>query len=325
MNKIIFSVLLALLSLFILYGNSNAQNSSLYFCEDYVNGQEINVSNTFSPGWITVMLDLRPEETTLEVDKVYLTIFSVKSIDGKDSLQEIDKVPFDVNPDWDYVFFKDTIDLTFDDVGYYVVACQEEDGSTIAYGLVQIVPDEEGDDSDEDVSNNNNYKKTSDVHTITADERHAIDYYTKILKKDSENGDYRFMRAGAYSKAELYDSCIMDYKKCIKIDYRIESSRVNIGWAYFDKKSYDNALQAFREYEKKYSNNFDLKMGIALSHFKLKNFTKSKSYVDNIIEIVPEIEHGMNGINLFEARFNYKYNYKEKDAMKEMLDYFGYK
>ena len=56
-------------------------DAKLYFCEDYKNGEEINVSERFTPGWLTVMLDLRPTGKKLGVFKVELMLTKIKDDD----------------------------------------------------------------------------------------------------------------------------------------------------------------------------------------------------------------------------------------------------
>lgn len=75
---IVSSGSITLFYLFILLPNSFPQDNLLYFCEDYVNGEEVNVSNKFTTGWITVMLDLRPIGKTIGASKVFITIEKLK-------------------------------------------------------------------------------------------------------------------------------------------------------------------------------------------------------------------------------------------------------
>ena len=51
----------------------------LYFCEEYDvdNSEEIGVSDKFTPGWLTVMLDMRDAGRTIGCKKVYLEIYKI--------------------------------------------------------------------------------------------------------------------------------------------------------------------------------------------------------------------------------------------------------
>lgn len=117
----------------------NTAEGKLYFCEDYKNGEEIGVSNRFSTGWLTVMIDLRPAGKTLGVGKVELRLTRIKDADGnKLSEKIIDTVPFEVQADWEYTYFKDTDRIRFKIPGTYKVTCQKVDGTPIVSGEVAV-------------------------------------------------------------------------------------------------------------------------------------------------------------------------------------------
>ncbi len=82
--------------------------AKLYFCEQYLNGEEVGVSKRFTPGWLTVMLDTRPAGTKLGTGKVELRLSKIKNASGEEISEKILKtVPFDVQADWDYTYFTD--------------------------------------------------------------------------------------------------------------------------------------------------------------------------------------------------------------------------
>lgn len=115
--------------------------SKLYFCEQYVNGEEVGVSKKFTPGWLTVMLDTRPTGTKIGTGKVELRLSKIKDGAGNEISEKILKtVPFDVQADWDYTYFTDKKNLKFDSPGTYKVVCQKQDGTPIAEGEVEVVP-----------------------------------------------------------------------------------------------------------------------------------------------------------------------------------------
>lgn len=138
--KIIFIIFLAI---FICKSyNSYAQESRLYFCEEYKNGEEIGVSDTFTPGWLTVMVDFRPANETIDTKEVEIRILKIKDASGRKIPEKfIDTVPFDVQPDWDYIFFEDQENLVFQTPGTYKVILQKTDGTPILEGFVKIVPE----------------------------------------------------------------------------------------------------------------------------------------------------------------------------------------
>jgi hypothetical protein len=116
-------------------------NSSLYFVEQYVNGEEIGRSTKFTPGWLTVMIDLRGENKTLGTGKVELRLSKIKDAAGNEISEKIIKtIPFDVQADWGYTFFTDKSNLKFTEPGTYKVVCQKTDGTPLATGTVEIIP-----------------------------------------------------------------------------------------------------------------------------------------------------------------------------------------
>jgi len=120
---------------------TKSSESRLYFCEQYKNGEEIGVSKRFTPGWLTVMIDLRPAGKTLGTGKVELRISKIKDEDGSDISEKIIKTfPFSVQADWDYTYFEDHDNLKFKTPGTYKVVCQKVDGTPIVEGQVEVVP-----------------------------------------------------------------------------------------------------------------------------------------------------------------------------------------
>lgn len=313
-------ILPAILFLFCFFGlhlNSFSQQEPLlYFCEDYKDGKEINVATQFTTGWLTVMVDLRPAEETFKVSKVNILIYRAEyDADNKLKPEFIDKIPFNVQPDWDYVFFKNTDKLKFSSAGYYIVACQTEDEETIAYGVVEIVGGESKTDYLElgnTEFDNHNYNK-------------AIEYYTKALDEDPNNADIYSYRAGAFDQAGRYDKAISDYKKCLTLSPGNEYALANIGWAYFHKKSYNEALTRFQDYDKTVANDVDTKLGLSVTYFMLKDYDECKTYLKQLIELVPEVKKGMGGITTIMEKYEYTYTDSDMKNFKDMLDYFGYK
>ncbi len=143
MKKLYFlTTLLVLLFLSGIASNAKAQNGpELYFCEQYKDGEEIGVSSRFTPGWLTVMIDLRLSNRTFGTGKVKLQLSKIKNEYGNEIPEIIvDTVPFEVQPEWDYTYFTDKSNLKFSEPGTYRVICQKVDGTPIVSGEVEIVP-----------------------------------------------------------------------------------------------------------------------------------------------------------------------------------------
>jgi hypothetical protein len=139
LKKIFSLIILLLISIF---QNSEAQPVSpqLYFCEQYLDGIEIGVSSTFTTGCITIVLDLRPSNEIVNVNKVYIKITKVADKDGyyPDEIL-IDRIPFEVSADWDYLYFENSGRLKFEEPGIYRVYCLDESGQNIANAFLKVI------------------------------------------------------------------------------------------------------------------------------------------------------------------------------------------
>jgi len=111
---------------------STASGGKLYFCEEYRNGKEIGVSDVFTipsgGGYLTVMIKL---DDPIGVGKVDLRIS--KKTGGSEKI--VETIPFDVQPDWDYIHFDE---ITFHSSGKHRVTLLKPDGTPIASGDVTI-------------------------------------------------------------------------------------------------------------------------------------------------------------------------------------------
>lgn len=112
--------------------SSSISGGKLYFCEEYRNGKEIGVSDVFTipsgGGYLTVMIKL---DDPIGVGKVDLRIS--KKTGGSEKI--VETIPFDVQPDWDYIHFDE---ITFHSAGKHRVTLLKPDGSPIASGDVNI-------------------------------------------------------------------------------------------------------------------------------------------------------------------------------------------
>ncbi|MCX7833475.1 MAG: DUF2914 domain-containing protein [Ignavibacteria bacterium] len=116
------------------------KKSSLYFCEDYVDGKEIGVSKRFTPGYLTVMVDLRPENKKVGAEEVELILTQIKDENGTEIAEkEIDRIPFTVKADWDYFYFQNKERLGFKLPGTYRVTLADKNGNKIASGEIEVV------------------------------------------------------------------------------------------------------------------------------------------------------------------------------------------
>ena len=111
---------------------SDTKTDKLYFCEKYTSGTDEceGKSTKYTPGRLTVMVDIRPSKKKLGVTKVNINITDLKSGEA------VDTYPFDTDSDMDYVFFDD---VNFKKPGKYKVSALKPDGTVIVSNEIEIV------------------------------------------------------------------------------------------------------------------------------------------------------------------------------------------
>ncbi len=113
----------------------SSSDVTLYFCEEYTGGKEIGRSDEFvigkNGGYFTCMIDMRGTGKTIGVGKLELRI---TKLGGSEKIIATEK--FDVQPDWDYIFFDKF--HTFYSAGDYKVTALKPDGTPVASGEVKI-------------------------------------------------------------------------------------------------------------------------------------------------------------------------------------------
>jgi hypothetical protein len=110
---------------------SKEKNGKLYFCEDYVQGEEINVSEKFTTGRLTVMVKMDQEipdqDVKIRMDKLM-----------SDGTKETVKTVSFTIPVTDYIYFKSE-ELAFTNPGKYRVTLIGKNGDPIVSGDVTII------------------------------------------------------------------------------------------------------------------------------------------------------------------------------------------
>ena len=113
------------------------EKDSLYFCKDYKDGKEVEVAKTFTlpktGGELTVMVRL---EKPIHTDKVDVELYKLTN-DGE---VFIESKPWDVEKDWDYIYFSY---LTFKSEGKFRVAVLRKNGLEVVSGFVKIIFEKE--------------------------------------------------------------------------------------------------------------------------------------------------------------------------------------
>jgi hypothetical protein len=133
-------ILLSLLILALALGFTqkvHAQNGPvLYFCERYGSDGEVNISDRFYPGYLTVMVKC---DYALGLSDVSVQFDKYNCRTG--SFDYYKKFNFTVKPNMKYIYFEknSTSDMSFEDTGIYRVFLLDENGKTVASGLIEII------------------------------------------------------------------------------------------------------------------------------------------------------------------------------------------
>lgn len=111
---------------------SDSKSDKLYFCEKYdlASDKCEGKSMKYTPGRLTVMVDIRPSKKKLGVEKVNINITDLKSGEA------VDTYPFDTESNMDYVYFED---VNFKNPGKYKVSALKPDGTVIVTNEIEIV------------------------------------------------------------------------------------------------------------------------------------------------------------------------------------------
>lgn len=111
---------------------SGDKADKLYFCEKYVLSSDDceGKSTKYTPGKLTVMVDIRPSKKKLGVESVNINVTDIKS--G----EVVDTFPFDTEKDMDYIYFED---VNFKNPGKYKVSALKPDGTVIVTNEINIV------------------------------------------------------------------------------------------------------------------------------------------------------------------------------------------
>lgn len=112
----------------------------VYFCErwDAVKNAPVNESTRFTPGYLTVVLEM-PGDKTLGVGEVNLRITKTKDASGSAVEKIIGTFPFEVEATWNTAYFSDPENIKFSEPGTYRVSVYKNDGTLLGSGEVEVV------------------------------------------------------------------------------------------------------------------------------------------------------------------------------------------
>ena len=109
----------------------------LYFCESYdSNKGEIGVSDRFTKGYLTVMVKC---DHALGLENVHIQFDKYNFRTG--DFDYYKKFDYTVEKDMNYVYFSKNSesDLKFEETGFYRVFLLDENDSTIASALIEVI------------------------------------------------------------------------------------------------------------------------------------------------------------------------------------------
>lgn len=138
MKKLYFVfAIFALFAMFGLTSNVHAQNGPvLYFCEKYGADGEEGISDRFSTGYLTVMVKcdyaLGLSNVSIQFDKLNM---------NTGIFEYYKKFEYKVEPSMKYIYFakNKTADMSFDTPGVFRVFLLDDNGKTVASGLIEII------------------------------------------------------------------------------------------------------------------------------------------------------------------------------------------
>ena len=110
----------------------NEEDGVLYFCEDYLQKEEINKGSRFSTGRLTVMVKTKTQIYDRDVS------LKIEKINDDGTKKFIRTINFTI-PIGDYFFFKHK-QLNFETPGLYRVTMIAKDKSPVCSGEVTIIP-----------------------------------------------------------------------------------------------------------------------------------------------------------------------------------------
>jgi len=137
MKKLIFTFSFLCLFVFGFQNYSSAQSEPvLYFCEKYDDDGEVNVSDRFTTGYLTVMVKC---DYALDLKDVSIQFDKWNTRERKFEFYK--KFDYVIEPDMKYVFFAKNkeSDLKFEEPGFYRVFLLDDSEKTVASALIEII------------------------------------------------------------------------------------------------------------------------------------------------------------------------------------------
>lgn len=136
--NLLLVLVMALMAFTFTVKDINAQSGAvLYFCEQYDSEYgEIGISDRFTTGYLTVMVK---SSTALGLSDVYIQFDKYNCSTAEFAYYK--KFDYKVTPDMKYIYFSknESSDMSFDTPGIYRVFLLDENGNTVASGLIEVI------------------------------------------------------------------------------------------------------------------------------------------------------------------------------------------
>lgn len=140
MSKLkLFFCMVAIVILFGASHKSYAQNGPvMYFCSSYGSSGEIDISDRFTKGYLTIMVKC---DYALGLSKCNIQFDRLNTSTGK--FEYYKKFPYTVSPDMKYIYFDGSDSngdkLSFDRAGIYRVFLLDGKDNTVTSALIEII------------------------------------------------------------------------------------------------------------------------------------------------------------------------------------------
>lgn len=121
-----------------------------------------------------------------------------------------------------------------------------------------------------------------------------------------------------------YDNAIEYYLNSVGEIKDTSTVYNNLGYAYFEKNYYDDALRCFSYAFDIDPNHWDAALGAAISYFESNDFAEAKRCYEIAAGIEKRLKEGMPGFENIVEKEGYFYTEKQILCINKLCKYFGY-
>lgn len=155
-----------------------------------------------------------------------------------------------------------------------------------------------------------------------ADYFKSMTNYLKALKVDP-NLKISFQLANTYIMLDDYDNAITYYEKSLFEGTEKSIVYNNLGYAYFEKGYYQDAINNFSKAYQKDKGHWDAVLGASISYYETKDFYSAEYYYKMAADIENLLYRGMEGLGKLMDN-GYFYTDKQLASINSLCKYLGY-